>query len=231
MIAEDERAKISERHRRGKRHAARVGAVHVRSGAPYGYHDVPKYEGGGQARSAIIPDEARVVRQVFDGVGPHRLTSGAVCRRLPQAGEVTRTGRTVWDRRVVWGILKHPASQGTAAFGTTRPAPLRPRLRAQRNRPGQPRRAVSTSAVPPEDWLTIPVPALVEPEGCAALQAPWQEKKRHARQARRGALSLLQGLLQCPPCGYACYGKRLSPRARKGQPRADASYRCLGTDA
>jgi len=36
MIAEYERAKIIERHRRGKRHAARVGAVHVLSGAPYG---------------------------------------------------------------------------------------------------------------------------------------------------------------------------------------------------
>ena len=46
MIAEYERAKIIERHRRGKRHAARVGAVNVLSGAPYGYHYVSKYEGG-----------------------------------------------------------------------------------------------------------------------------------------------------------------------------------------
>ena len=144
---------------------------------------------------------------------------------------MTRTGRTVWDRSVVWGILKNPASQGTAAFGKTRPEPLRPRLRAQRNRPVQPRRAVSTSAVPPEDWITIPVPALVEPEVCAAVQEPLQEHKRHARQSRRGALSLRQGLLQCQHCGYAFYGKRLSPSARKGQPRAYASYRCLGTDA
>ena len=231
MIAEYERAKIIERHRRGKRHAARVGAVNVLSGAPYGYHYVPKYEGGGQARYEIIPDEARVVRQVFDWVGQHRLTIGEVCRRLTQAGEVTRTGRTVWDRSVVWGILKNPAYQGTAAFGKTRQEPLRPRLRAQRNRPVQPRRAVSTSDVPPEDWITIPVPALVEPEVFAAVQEQLQENKRHARQSRRGALYLLQGLLQCQHCGYAFYGKRLSPSARKGKPRAYAYYRCLGTDA
>ena len=37
MIAEYERAKIIERHRRGKRHAARAGVVHGLSGAPYGY--------------------------------------------------------------------------------------------------------------------------------------------------------------------------------------------------
>src|SRR5262249_48325523 len=54
---------------------------------------------------------------------------------------------------------------------------------------------------------------------------------RHARQSARGARYLLQGLLQCQQCGYAFYGKRLSPRARKGKPRAYAYYRCLGTDA
>jgi site-specific DNA recombinase len=231
MIAEYERAKIIERHRRGKRHAARVGAVNVLSGAPYGYRYVPKYEGGGQARYEIIPDEARVVRQVFAWVGHDRLTIGEICRRLTHAGEVTRTGKTVWDRSVVWGILKNPAYQGTAAFGKTRQGPLRPRLRAQRNRPVQPRRAVSISDMPPEEWIMIPVPALVEPEVFAAVQEQLRENKRHARQSRRGALYLLQGLLQCQHCGYAFYGKRLSPRARKGKPRAYAYYRCLGTDA
>jgi site-specific DNA recombinase len=231
MIAEYERAKIIERHRRGKRHAARLGTVNVLSGAPSGYRYVTKDEGGGQARYEIIPDEARVVRQVFDGVGRDRRTMGEVCRRLTQAGEVTRTGKTVWDRSVVWGILKNPAYQGTAAFGKTRQEPLRPRLRAQRNRPVQPRRAVSTYDVSPEDWITIPVPALVEPAVFAAVQEQLQENKRHARQSHRGALYLLQGLLQCQHCGYAFYGKRLSPSARKGKPRAYAYYRCLGTDA
>jgi len=231
MIAEYERAKIIERHRRGKRHAARAGVVNVLSGAPYGYRYVTKYEGGGQARYEIIPDEARVIRQVFAWVGHDRLTIGEVCRRLTQAGEATRTGKTRWDRSVVWGILKNPAYQGSAAFGKTHQGPLRPRLRAQRGRPVQPRRAVSTSDVPPEDWITISVPALVEPEVFAAVQAQLQENKRHARQSRRGALYLLQGLLQCQHCGYAFYGKRLSPSARKGKPRAYAYYRCLGTDA
>lgn len=231
MIAEYERAKIIARHRRGKRHAAHVGAVNVLSGAPYGYRYVPKYEGGGQARYEIIPDEARVVRQVFTWVGGDRLTIGAVCRRLTQAGERTRTGKPVWDRSVVWGILKNPAYQGAAAFGKTRLEPLRPRLRAPRPRPVQPRRAVSVRDVPPEDWITIPVPALVEPEGFAAVQEQLQENKRHARQSRRGALYLLQGLLQGQHCGYAFYGKRLSPSARKGKPRTYAYYRCLGTDA
>jgi site-specific DNA recombinase len=46
MIAEYERAKILDRHWRGKRHAAPVGAVTVRRGAPSGYRYVTQYEGG-----------------------------------------------------------------------------------------------------------------------------------------------------------------------------------------
>jgi site-specific DNA recombinase len=231
MIAEYERAKIIERHRRGKRHAAQAGVVNVLSGAPYGYRYVTKYAGGGHARYEIVPDEARLVRQVFDWVGRDRQTIGEVCRRLTRAGEVTRTGKTVWDRSMVWGMLQNPAYIGTAAFGKTRQEPLRPRLRAQRGRALQPRRAVSTMDMPPEDWFSIPVPALVDPEVFATVQAQLQENRRHARQSQRGALYLLQGLVQCQHCGYAYYGKRISPSARKGKPRAYAYYRCLGTDA
>src|SRR6266568_5656393 len=120
---------------------------------------------------------------------------------------------------------------GTAACGKTRQDPRRPRLRAPRGRPLQPRRAVSTVDVPQEEWYPIPVPAIVAPEVVAAVQEQWREHRRHARQSRRGALYLLQGLLQCQHCGYAYYGKRLSPSARKGKPRAYAYDRCLGTDA
>jgi site-specific DNA recombinase len=90
---------------------------------------------------------------------------------------------------------------------------------------------VSTRDVPQKEWITIPVPALVEPEVFEAVQEQLRDNQRHARQSRRGALYLLQGLVQCQHCGYAYYGKRLSPSARKGHPRAYAYYRCLGTDA
>jgi site-specific DNA recombinase len=201
MMAEYERAQMIERQRRGKRHAARAGAVNVLSGAPYGYRYVPKYAGHGQARYAMVPDEARVVRQVFDWVGRDRLTIGAVCRRLTRADAVRRTGKTVWDRNAVWGMLRHPAYMGAAAFGKTRQGPLRPRLRAQRRRPLQPRRAISTDDVPPEEWLRIPGPALVEPELFAAVHEQWQANQRHARQYRRGATYLRQGLVSCQGYG------------------------------
>ena len=230
MMAEYERAKIIERHRRGKLHAARVGSVNVLSGAPYGYRYVTKHDGGGHARYDLLPEEARVVRQVFEWIGRERLSIGEVCRRLMQAGERTRTGRLVWERSVVWAILKIRPIWAVRPLG--RPArAAAPQTAGATGRPLQPRRAVSDYDVPPSDWIHIPVPAIVEPEVFAAVQEQLQENRRHARQSRRGARYLLQGLLQCQHCGYAFYGKPLSPSARKGRPRAYAYYRCVGTDA
>jgi site-specific DNA recombinase len=65
IVAEYERAKILERSRRGKRHAARRGSVDVLSGAPYGYRYISKWEGGGTARYEVVLEEAPVVRQIF----------------------------------------------------------------------------------------------------------------------------------------------------------------------
>jgi site-specific DNA recombinase len=47
----------------------------------------------------------------------------------------------------------------------------------------------------------------------------------------RGAKYLVQGLVFCEQCGYAYYGKAISPSSRKHHPCHYAYYRCLGTDA
>ncbi len=231
MMAEYERAKILERSRRGKLHAARTGNVAVLSGAPYGYHYVSKQDGGGQARYEIILDEARVVRQVFHWVGAERISIGEVSRRLQAAGEQTRAGKTTWDRTTIHGMLKNPAYQGKAAFGKTKTAPMRPKLRPQRGDPASPKRPVATVNVQEDEWLYIPVPPLVSEALFDAVQEQLAENRRRARQRKRGASYLLQGLLVCADCGYAFYGKPVSSKSAKGKVRKYAYYRCIGTDA
>ncbi len=231
MIAEYERAKILERSRRGKRHGAQVGKVSVLGGAPYGYRYVTKQEGHGEACFEILWEEARVVRQVFEWVGRDRCSIGEVRRRLEAAGERTRSGKTVWDRATIGGMLNNPAYKGEAAFGKTASEPLRPRLRAQRGRPLQPKHASSHHDVPSEQWLSIPVPALVDAALFDAVQEQLQENRQRARVPQRGAKYLLQGLIVCACCGYAYYGKALSPSARKYHERSYAYYRCVGSDA
>src|SRR3954462_1916167 len=113
MIAEYERTKIMERRRGGKQHAARHGSVNVLSGAPYGYRYIGKHEGGGAARYQVVADEARIVEKDFEWVGQERCSIGEVCRRLQRDGVLTRTGKSAWDRSVIWSYLKNPAYKGT----------------------------------------------------------------------------------------------------------------------
>jgi site-specific DNA recombinase len=95
----------------------------------------------------------------------------------------------------------------------------------------QPRRARSTYDVPPAQWLSIPVPAIIGTDLFETVQAQLAETRRRSRTGQRGAKYLLQGLLVCGCCGYAFYGKALSPSACKHHPREYAYYRCVGSDA
>jgi site-specific DNA recombinase len=230
MVAEYERAKILERSRRGKRHAARQGAVSVLSGAPYGYRYVGKRDGG-VARYEILEDEARIVRQIFGWIGRERISLGEVCRRLQQEGIRTRSGKPAWDRSTVWGLLKNPAYAGTAAFGKTRIGPMPARLRPVRGGSEQPRRAHGVYDVAPGEWIGVPVPPLVDEALFEAAREQLAENRRRHRQHARGQRYLLQGLVVCRQCGYAYYGKAISLSSAKGKRRAYAYYRCCGSDA
>src|SRR3954447_20273529 len=107
--------------------------------------------------------------------------------------------------------------RGQAAFGKTREVPRQGALlRPLRGKPLQGRRTTSSRDVDPQQWVRIPVPALVEESLFAAVAEQLAENRQHARQGQRGARYLLQGLVCCQQCGYAYYGKALSPSARKG---------------
>jgi site-specific DNA recombinase len=231
MVAEYERAKILERSRRGKRHAARGGEVSVLSGAPYGYRYVGKHAGGGVARYEVQEDEARIVRQIFQWIGRERVSIGEVCRRLRAQSCPTRSGKPSWDRSTVWSILKNPAYVGTAAFGKTRVGPRPARLRPVRGGVEQPRRAHGVCDVAPHEWIGVPVPPLVDAMLAEAAGEQLAENRRRNRQNARGQRYLLQGLVVCRQCGYAYYGKAISLASAKGQRRSYAYYRCCGSDA
>jgi len=231
MIAEYERAKIMERSRRGKLHAARQGKINVLSGAPYGYRYIPGSEGDGVARYEIILEEARVVQQVFAWIGQDRLSMGEVVRRLKRQGIPSRRGKNYWERTTIWGMLKNPAYQGTAAFGRTRVNGLKPPSRPHRGKPLVSKRPYARCDVPPDQWTLIPVPALVSKDLFQTVQEQLAENRKRSRQSLRGARYLLQGLLVCKHCGYAYYGKPISPAAAKHKPRRYTYYRCSGTDA
>lgn len=229
VVAEYERAKILERSRRGRLYAARQGKINVLAGsAPYGYRYVSKQEGGGQARYEVVWDQARIVRQLFTWVGEDRLTIGEAARRLTHQGVLTRTGKQRWDRSTVWGILQNPAYKGLAAYGKTHHGQRRPRLRPARGQPEQPRRPYSRYDAT-ESAVPIEVPALVSEDLFATVAEQLQENRQRQRQRVQGARHLLQGLLVCTQCGYACHGKPVS-HGHNGTRRSYCYYRCGGAE-
>jgi site-specific DNA recombinase len=225
MIAEYEKAQISERTRRGKRHRARCGVVNVLSGAPYGYRYVRKAEDE-LARYEILEPEAAVVRDVFRRYTEEAWSIGALARRLTESGIPTRTGKRQWERSTIWGMLRNPAYQGTACFQKTAMTP-REHVRVTRRlrqRGGVPARPSALRDRPREEWIEIAVPALVSPTQYALAQVRLAENRRFAARHTK-VPSLLQGLLVCRACGYAYY--RTSTRTSR---RKLFYYRCLGSD-
>ena len=103
VIAAFEREKIRERSRRGKLQKAKQGQVHVLSGAPYGYVYIPAGETG-QARDAIHPQEADIVRHIFTLYGEAGRRIGAIATHLTAQPMPTRRGAPQWERSVGWGM-------------------------------------------------------------------------------------------------------------------------------
>ncbi|MGA8612638.1 MAG: recombinase family protein, partial [Xanthobacteraceae bacterium] len=232
MVAEYERAKIMERCRRGKLHAARRGSIAVLSGAPYGYRYVTGIPGAGGAQYNVHWEEAAVVQQIFQWVGLERASMGEVCRRLKTRGISSPRGKDRWSRSSVWTILSNPAYKGAAAFGKTRMGPARPRLRAGRNRREHPRNGRSSYDVPVQEWISIAVPALVNEDLFETVNGQLEENRKRSRLGRHGARYLLQGLLQCTCCGYSYYGNAQPGRpSAGGKRRVYGYYRCVGSDA
>ncbi len=230
MVAEYERAKILERSRRGKRHAALAGSVNVFSTAPYGYRYVGKRDGGGVARFEIVEEQAQVVRQIFDWVGRDRLSIGEVCRRLYRRKCPTCHGKPAWERATVWHLLRNPAYRGEAAFGKTHPEARLPRLRPMRGRGEQPKQDRRRTDTPVSDWIRVPVPPIVDPAVFDAAQEQLRENGRRSRERAHGARYLLQGLLVCHSCGYSFCGICGKARSSGGRRRTYTYYRCCSVN-
>jgi site-specific DNA recombinase len=226
MIAEYERAKILERTRRGRRHAARQGKVSAMAHAPYGYRYVPKNESGGEARYEVAPEQSERVRAIFTWVAVEGLSLGDVSRRLGEHGVPSPTGLANWDRATVRGILLNPAYQGTARYGKTRLSPRTTDRRAVRGAPLTPRSEKVAQPTPLAEQEEIPVPAIVGVELFQSAAERLEENRRRHREQAKGATFLLSGLLVCARCDSAYCGRR-----NRAKPSGEyIYYRCIGTD-
>jgi len=78
---------------------------------------------------------------------------------------------------------------------------------------------------PREEWIEIPVPALISEDSFARAQELLQENKIRSRR-RTIEPSIVQGLVSCQKCGYAFSRTSTQTSARKIH-----YYKCIGSDS
>jgi len=224
MIAEYERAQILERSRRGKRHRAQAGEVSVLGGALYGYRYIRKTD---EALAAYLMEEseARVVQRIYEMYTADGLSIGEITRRLNAEGIPTRNRSARWERSVVWAVLRNPAYRGAACFGKTRVSTRTRVMRHQRRCGMTTPSATAGHERPREEWIEIPVPALVSEETFARAQELLQEDRIRSRR-RTIEPSVVQGLVSCAKCGYAFARTSTQTSARQIH-----YYKCIGSDS
>jgi site-specific DNA recombinase len=138
-----------------------------------------------------------------------------LARWLTEQNVPTRTGKPIWDRSVIWAMLRNPAYAGTAMFGKTisvqQPAGINRAARlAGRSTPT----AHKTIERPREEWTAIAVPAIITEQTFARAEQRLADNKRFA--ARNTKIpSLLQVLTACAGGGYAYYLTSTSTTNRK----------------
>jgi len=104
-----------------------------------------------------------------------------------------------------------------------------PYIRPRKDSSEQPKQNHSRYAVEKENWIYIPVPAIIDENLFDAVQEQLEENKKRARAQQKGETYLLQGLLVCKHCDRAfCGGKSIRHYVKVS---SYLYYRCTGTDA
>ncbi|WP_281508845.1 recombinase family protein [Wolbachia endosymbiont (group B) of Pandemis cinnamomeana] len=223
-IAEYERAKIMERNRRGKLHAAKAGCISVMGRAPYGYRYIAKHVGEGSAQFEVDEEEANIVRKIFSRVGQERASIGEVVHELNKIPVITRTGKRYWKRSTIWNMLKNPAYIGQAAYGKTKTCSKPQVKKSKKGTCGKLKSGRFNSDK--ENWTYIPVPKIINENLFDSVQTQLAENRQRARVRQRRETYLLQGLMVCQRCQYTYCGTN-----HVHKKSTYYYYRCSGTNS
>jgi site-specific DNA recombinase len=219
-VAEYERTLIADRMRRGRQARLRSGQLLPWTRAPYGYRLHPERPRD-PAAVQVDPVAAVVVQELFAAYAAGAVTLHGLAAQLTARSVPTPTGKPVWRATTVRQLLTNPAYKGQATSGRLRTTPARQRKSAL-----EPvGRGVSTRTHPAEEWITVPVPALVTAEQFDLVQ---RRLAANQRSARRNTIHpyLLRGLVSCGVCRLGCSGV-----TRTASDTRYRYYRCAGKQA
>jgi site-specific DNA recombinase len=203
VIAVHENRQRNERSRRGMDGRVRAGYPLVGARPPYGYRSV---SGAHRGHLEPDPEEAPIVRQMFQWCADEGLTTYAIAQRLhaqqiPTRGDASavfakQAGRCVWDPNTVVAILRDEVHKGLWHWNKTK------RVKGQNAAGKDVTRQIPR---PREEWMTVEVEPVVDVVTWERAQRRLaQNKARATRNAKRAYL--LRGLVFCP-CGRRWTGR------------------------
>jgi site-specific DNA recombinase len=231
-IAQDGMEQAKQRMADGTIHKARGGRVTAKTPA-YGYKLVDSFgREGGAAKNdthyAIRENEASVVRFVFskviEGYGLRQI--GILLEgQYPPPKKFSH-----WESRMLKIMVQNPVYKGEFAAHRSQQIKI-----TTGNHPMSLTETVGRTVSrkilrPPEEWIIVPVPAIVTPEEWTLanqiLGQKYQMTPRNANQSY-----LLAGLLWCATCNYSCGGctKKYLKKPRNSEERTEilrVYYRC-----
>lgn len=225
MISEYERAIIKERCRRGKRYKAKSGVVNVLCGAPYGYNYIRKTDVSA-AYYQINDAQSEIVQEVYRQYAEDFLSIGEITRGLNEKKVLTRKGISKWERSTVWAMLRNPAYAGKACYGKTEHTERQRITKPLRANGGHVKQNGCNREKPREEWIEIPVPAIVTQPTFDIVQERLKQNKLRSQRNTK-VETLLQGMMVCSECGYSLYRGFTETSAKK----RIYYYRCFGSDA
>jgi site-specific DNA recombinase len=200
LFAEYEKAKFQERVRRGKLHKAKNGQV-LGGWAPYGYRYIPKADGKAP-RYEVDPDQANVVRLIFDLAAIRGLSLRQIVKELAARGvhpPQRRGQRSFWGRSTITKVIHNETYTGVTHYNKNQA--VEPKVKKGAN----PRRLRTSHVLRPRDqWIPITVEPIISKDIFDRAQ-----KRIAGNRAYSGAPKnqyLLRGLLRCGQCGSPLYG-------------------------
>ena len=194
-VAEFERAKITERNRRGRLYRARCGEI-VCGKVPFGYVRIPR-QNGVAAHMEIQEDKAALVRRIFEIYVKQGLTLRQIAKQLTLEGTPAPKGGREWSANMVDRILHDEAYVGTFYHN-------RYDCVTVEGVHGQKRPSIKRTLRPREEWIPISVPPIVDLETFHHAGLRVKDNQKFAPRNLQEPAYLLRNLVRCGHCDHSC---------------------------
>lgn len=201
-VAEYERILISDRMRRGRLMKYRAGKLLPWGRPAYGY-GLDQEHPRDPEHVWVDKVEAAVIVEIFNWYLQPDTTLYRIARRLTDLGVPTPHGKARWHTSTVRNILTNTAYIGTVYANRYQRQPAKKRHSPLKKR-GSGMTAVERDK---EEWIPIPVPAIVDKELFERVQEKLERNRRLASRNNTRHQYLLRGLVSCGLCRLGAYGR------------------------